>query len=122
LQVESGQGRDLGREIVVGGAFAADTGDRQDQVADVVLLFQAAALSQEKRSFWLDGAQQVHDRGGVGAAHPKVDQGDPFGGGIGHGFIKPADGDVEPVREHVQVIFEVDQQYVLAELIQRVSV
>lgn len=67
----------------------------------------------------MDGRQQVHDRGGVGASHPKVDERDALGGNVGHGLVASADGDVEPVRKHVQVIVKVDEQDVLAEILER---
>ena len=109
LQVEGGQGGDFGWEIIVRRAFAADGGNRQDQVAEFVLFLEPAAFAEEQRGFRLDGAQQVHDGGGVGAAHAKVDHGDAFRRGVGHGLVLPADGDIEPLREHVQVVVEVDQ-------------
>jgi len=119
LQVEGGQGRHLGRKVVAGGAFAADGRDRQDQIADLVLFLEAAAFPQKETGLWLDGAQQVHDRGGVGAAHPEVDQRDAFGSDVGHGVALAANGDVEPLRERGQVGLEVDQQNVLAEICER---
>ena len=116
LQIEGGQGRDFGREIIVRGAFAADGCNRKDQVAEFVLFLQPAALPKEEAGFGPDGRQQVHDRGGVGASHPKVDERDALGGDVGHGFLAPADGNIEPVRKHVQVIVEVDKQDVFAEI------
>ena len=115
LQVESRQGRHLGWIIIVRGPLASDGGDRQDQVAEIVLSLESAAFAQEQAGFRVDCAQQVHDRGRIGAAHSKVDEGDALGGGVWHGLLESAYGHLEPLREHAQVIIEVGQQNILAE-------
>ena len=48
LQGERRQRRHLGREIIVRRALAADGRDRQDQIAELVLLLQSAALAEEE--------------------------------------------------------------------------
>ena len=57
LQLERRQRRDFRRQIIVRGAFAANGGDRQDQIADLVLAFQAAALAEEQHGLRRDGAR-----------------------------------------------------------------
>ena len=96
LQVESRQGRDFRREIIVGCPFAADRRDRQDQVAETVLPLETAAFTEQQAGLGLDRTQQIHDRGGIGTPHPKVDQCDAIGRDVGHGFLKPAYGGVVP--------------------------
>ena len=53
VQLEGRQGRDLGREVVVARAFAADGGDGQDEVADLGGLLQPAALAEKQDAFGL---------------------------------------------------------------------
>ena len=119
LQAEGWQGRHLRGKIIVGGSFPADGGDRQNEVADFVLLLQPAALSQEQACLGLDGAQQVHDRGGAGAAHAEVDDADAVGGGIEHRPVLAPHRHVVPLGEEADIVAEIDQEDVLPELLQR---
>ena len=65
--------------------------------------------------------KQVHGGGCIGGTHAKVDDGDTVRGGIGHGFIQPAHRHLVPVREHLHIVAEIDQQDVLTEFIERHS-
>ena len=84
LQAEGGQRRHFRREIIIRGALAADGRNRQDEVAQLVLLLQPAAFAEEQAGLGLDGAQQVHDGRRVGAAHAEVDDGDAVGRRVEH--------------------------------------
>src|SRR5262249_52760689 len=87
------------------------------EVSDMVFLLKAAAFAQEEASFWLNGAEQVHDRGGASAAHAEVDDRDAAGSGIEHGTIEAAQLDIVPFGEHADVIAEVDEEDVFAEIL-----
>src|SRR6185312_12674502 len=100
----------FGREIIIGSAFAADGGDRKDEVADIVFLFKAAAFAEEEAGFWLNGAEEVHGGGGAGAAHAEVDDRNAAGCGVEHGAIQTAQLDVVPFRERADIIAEIDQE------------
>src|SRR4249919_234993 len=119
LQGECGQRRHFRRQVVVGGAFAADRRDRQHQVAELVLLLEAAALAQEQHRLGRDRGEQVHHRRGIGAAHAEVDHGDAVGGGAGHGAVEADHLRAGEAGKGVQVAAEIGQQDVLAELLQR---
>jgi hypothetical protein len=119
LQGESGQGRHLGWEVIVGGSFSANGGDGQDEVAQVISLFESATFSQEQNRFGPNGGQQVHDRGRGRRSHAEIDQGDVIGGDAGHGSIATDDGGVVPFRKEFQVMTEIGEQDVLAELVER---
>lgn len=118
LEVEGWQSGNLGREIIIRGALAANRCNGQDQVSDPALFLESAALAKEETGLRLDRAQQVHDGGGVSASHPKVDERNAFRCDGGHGLAFAADGNVEPFRERVQVRFEVDEQNVFAEILE----
>ena len=68
LKGKGRQGGNLGREVVVARALAADGGDGEDEVAEFGAVFKAAALAEEEHSLGFDGGEQVHDGGGGGAA------------------------------------------------------
>src|SRR5690606_32142142 len=119
LQGERGQRRHLRRQVVVAGALAADGGDRQDQVAQLVLALQPAALAQEQHRLGRDGREQVHERGRVRAAHAEVDHGDAIGGGARHRAVRAHDLGAGQAREMAQVAAEVGEQDVLAEAVER---
>src|SRR6187397_1891772 len=56
---------------------------------------------------------------GTGDAHAEVDDGNTIGGGIEHGAILAAQRHTVPARETPNVVTEVHQQDVLAELLER---
>ena len=119
LQTERGQRGDFRRKIIVGGAFAPDGGNGQDEVADLVFAFEPAAFTEKEAGLGFDGGEQVHDGGGGGAAHAEVDDGDALGGGVGHETVFTAHRDVVPLGEEADVIGEIDEEDVLAEFCQR---
>ena len=45
VQFERGQGRDLGRKIIVACPFTANSGIRQNEVADLGRMFQPTAFT-----------------------------------------------------------------------------
>ena len=45
LQGEGGEGGHLGRKVIVAGTFAPNGGNRQNQIAHLVLVFESAALA-----------------------------------------------------------------------------
>jgi hypothetical protein len=94
-------------------------GWRRSEVAEAVEFFQTAALAQEKSRLWLDGREQVHDRGGIGRAHAEIDDRDPVGRGVGHRLIFTADAGIVHLREHVHIIAKVDQQDEFTKFFQR---
>src|SRR5690606_25085869 len=110
LQLEGGQGRYFGQQVVVGRALAADGGDRQDQVADPVFLLHPATLAQKQHRCWMDRGQQVHHRGGIGTAHAEVDHADAVGGGVGHGMVQPPHLHAVFPGEEVHVVVKIGQQ------------
>ena len=67
----------------------------------------------------MDRAEQVHDRGRIRAAHAEVDQGDAVGGRVRHGPVGALDRHAVPLGEDVDVVAEIGQQDVLAELVER---
>ncbi len=91
LELECGERRHFRQQVIIRGALAANGGDRQDQVAELIFLLESAALAEEEHRLGLDGAEQIHDRRGIGAAHAEVDHGDPIGGDVGHGPIPALD-------------------------------
>ena len=81
-------------------------------------LFHAAAFAEEQDGLGFDGAEQVHDRRGAGAAHAEIDDGDAAGRRVGHRTILAAHfGTLMPLGEHVDVIAEIDEEDVFAELV-----
>lgn len=118
LHRERRQRRYLRRQVVVAGALAADRRDRQDQVAQLVLALEPAALAEEQRRLRHDRRQQVHHRRRVGATHAEVDQGDAVGGRAGERAVGADHRRAGHLREMREVAAEVGQQDVLAELVQ----
>ncbi len=119
LQRECRQGRHFRQQVIVRCAFAANGGNRQDQVAQLVLPLEAAALAQKQHGLRMDGTEQVHHGGGIGAAHAEVDHGDAVVGGAGHRPVGAAQGGAGEATEHVQVAAEIGEQDVGAELLDR---
>jgi hypothetical protein len=119
LQGKGGQGGDLGREIVVAGAFAADGSDGQDEVAYLVFLFQAAAFAKEQKGLGGDGCQEITNGSGAGTSHSKIDDGDVFSGGALHGAVEAIDAYFVHFSEHFYIVAEVHQDDVFAKGIQR---
>lgn len=118
LEGEGGQGGHFGRKVVVAGAFAADGGDREDEVADGGAVLEAAAFAEEEHGFRMDGGEQVHDRGGGGAAHAEIDDADASGGGVGHGLVASTDLHPVPLGEKLHVVGKICEEDVVAELLQ----
>ncbi|KAG0942691.1 hypothetical protein G6F31_014830 [Rhizopus arrhizus] len=118
LQRERRQRRHFRRQVVARGALAADRGDRQHQVAQLVLALEPAALAQEQHRLGHHRRQQGHDDRGIGAAHAEVDHGDAVDGGTGHRPVQADDGRAGQLGKGMQVAAEVGQQDVLAELVQ----
>src|ERR1019366_5066188 len=119
LQAEGGQRRDFRWEIIIRGALPANSRNRQDQIAQFVLPLQSAAFAEEQAGLGLDGAEQVHDGCRAGAAHAKVDDGDALARRVEHGPVLAAHRHLMPLGEQAHIVVEVDQQYVLPELLQR---
>lgn len=121
LEAKGRQGRYNGGKVVVGGAFSADGGDGEDQVAHLVLLFQSSAFAQKQTGLGLDSAQQIHHRGRIRAADTKVDDGNALGGGTGHRFAASYYFDFMQLGKQVDVKLEIGQQDVLSEVFQFLS-
>lgn len=66
----------------------------------------------------MDGGEEIHDGGGGGAPHAKVDDGDIVGRGVGHRLILAVNGDVVPLREEIHIAVEVGQENVTSETVQ----
>ena len=120
MQLERRQGRDLGWEVVVARSLATNGGDRQDEVADLGRFLQPAALSQEKHSLGLAGAEQVHNGGGVGRADTEIDDREAVGVGRRlHGLVESMNLAPEALGELPQVGEKVGQQDVITEQLER---
>ena len=113
--ITCGQCGHLGRKVIVARPLPPDGGDGQDEVADGAAVFEPAAFTEKEHGLGLDRAEQVHDRGGGGAAHAEVDHGDVFGGGAGHRFVAPDHLHPVPFGEEVDVAVEVGEEDVLPE-------
>jgi hypothetical protein len=64
----------------------------------------------------LNRAEQVHDRRCAGAAHAEIDDRDAAGCGVQHWAVHAPNLDIVPFREHADVITEVDEKNVFAQL------
>ena len=120
LEAERGECGDLAGHVVVAGAFAADGGDGEDEVADLGFL-QAAALSQEQDGLGLHGREQVHHGGRHGASHAEIEDCQVFGCGGLHGMVAAGDFDAEPLGKQLDVLDEVTQKDELTEFLERAS-
>jgi hypothetical protein len=117
LQREGRQRRHFRRHVVVRGALAADRGDRQDQVAELVLALEASALAQEQHRL----RRQARSAGPSPSAAlalpmPKLIMVMPSTVALGIGRSRPTTPGAGEAREAVQVAAEVGQQDVLAEV------
>ena len=119
LQHEGRQRRHLGRKVVVACSLATYSGYGQYQVALLSLAAYAPALAQKEAGLGTDGTQEIHDDGGIGTAHAKVDDADAVGRGSTHvrrivGLLHS-----EFLTEDIHIIVEVGEQDILAEVLQR---
>lgn len=119
LQHEGRQCRYFGRKIVVRRTFAADGRNGKNQVPQPVLLVDTSALAQEQAGLGMDGAEQVHDDGGIGTSHTEVNDGDALGTGRYHVGVTSQDGHIELLGKQLHILVEVGQQDVFAEVFQR---
>ena len=119
LQHEGRQRGHLGREVVVRRTLAANTCQRQDIVAQLRLAGNAAALAEEEAGGRLNGAKQVHDERGVGAAHAEVDHRDALGRDGAHVCAETNRLNARLLAEHIHVVVEIREQNVLAKLLKR---
>ncbi len=117
LQAERGQCGNFGWKVVVGSSFASNGRDGKDKVAEFIFLFESTAFAKEEDGFGFDRADEVHDGGGAGTAHAEVDNGDAAGSSVGHRTIHAAHFGFEALGEHVDVIAEVNEENVFAELV-----
>ena len=65
-----------------------------------------------------DGAQQVHDNGGIRASHTEIDDGHSFCAGRCHIGIFTENGNIELFCENLYILVEVGQQNVLSKILQ----
>jgi len=118
LQREGGQRRHLRGKIVVGRALSANGRDGQDQIAQLIAFFEAAAFAQKENGLGLDRRQKIHNGRCRWAAHAEIDDRDIAGSGALHGFMHPNDLDTMPFREQMNVIIKVSQENIPAEILQ----
>ena len=66
----------------------------------------------------MDSAQKVHDDGGIGASHAKIDNCDTFCAGRDHIGVAPQNGYIEFLCKYFYVFVEVGQQNILSKIFQ----
>lgn len=110
--------RALRAEIVIGSTFAADGGNRKDKIPYSIFLVYAAALAQKQACFGINGAEQVHDNGSIGASHTEIDNCHSFCAGRYHIGVFAEDGNIELFCENLYVLVEVGQQDILSKIFQ----
>ena len=118
VELERRQGRDLRRQVVGAGSLAPDRRDRQDEVAELGGVLEAAALAQEEDALRVPGGQEIHHRGGVRRAHAEVDDRQPTG--VGRRLHRAADSlhiAGKPLAESFHVVVKVGEQNVLTEVV-----
>ena len=84
-----------------------------------LVFFSPPHLPRNRTAFGLDGREQVHDGRRHRAAHAEVQDRDVLGRGRLHRLVAAHHLDAEPLGEQLDVVGEVAQQDVLAELVQR---
>ena len=63
-------------------------------------------LPRKRQAAGLMADEQIHDGGGIGAAHAEIDDGDAVGGGVGHWAVGALDRHPVPVGEHLHVLWK----------------
>ena len=117
LERERRKRRHLGRKVVVACAFAADCRDGKDEVTEFCAVFDASAFAEEEHGFWMDRAEQVHDRGCGGAAHAEIDNRNASGRCAHHRAVFAVDRHAMPLREKFYVAIEIGEQDVVAKIL-----
>ena len=118
LQHKCRQGRNLRRDIVVWGTFTADSGNWQNQVTYFIFFIDSSTFSQKQAGLWRDGTQQIHNYGGIGTSHAKVDDCDSFCTGRDHIGVFTQNGNIKFLCKYFYILVEVSQQDILSKVFQ----
>jgi len=118
LQGKRRERRHFRWQVVVARAFTANGSDGQDKIPNVIFGLEAPTFAQKQYGLRTNSREQIEDGGRHGRTHPKIYEGDAVGRTTLNRLFASYDFNPVLLREKLQILPKICQQYVGGELLQ----